>query len=131
MYFQGLNDGQADQEVTPVAVKIFDCLCEALLPLLFPGVPIECEDDNGVAGSTLQSTTPTIQTSNPVITTSPTTQTSNPVITTSPTTQTSNPVMPTSTPTMPASNPTVAQSSTTGAAGDPMLQLQASLSPIS
>jgi len=44
-----------------VAVKIFDCLCEALLPLLFPGLPIECEDVDGVAGSTLQSTTPIIQ----------------------------------------------------------------------
>jgi hypothetical protein len=44
-----------------VAVKIFDCLCETLLPLLFPDRLIECELDNGVAGSTLQSTTPIIQ----------------------------------------------------------------------
>jgi hypothetical protein len=51
-----------------VAVKIFDCLCEALLPLLFPGLPIECEDVDGVAGSTLQSTTPIIQqNTNPII----------------------------------------------------------------
>ena len=47
---------------------------------------------------------------------------------------TTNPVMPTSSPVMPSSsNPTIQQQSSTtlGAVGDPMLQLKASLSPIS
>jgi hypothetical protein len=41
--------------------------------------------------------------------------------------------MPTSNPVMPSANPTIQQQSntTTGAIGDPMLQLQSSLSPIS
>ena len=39
--------------------RLFDCLEERLLPLLFPN--IQLDGDNGQAASTLQSTTPIIQ----------------------------------------------------------------------